>query len=236
MIVGAVATGWYNWERFDSPLEFGMRYQITFFNLNKDMALTFQPDYFFLNFYVYILQPFRVASRFPFAYPIYTPDILDRFNIMPPKMFFAGRMTGLLFSAPFLTLSLVHFFLKKSPVGEKDPADRHRSYEFVIDILAGSSLMGILGLMFFFFGQMRYLVDVISQITLLAILGYWKIISIRQRSNSVKSKLSVSFANLLVILTIGIGLLLAVTSESSRLEKLNPLLLEKIANALTFQR
>jgi len=96
--------------------------------------------------------------------------------------------------------------------------------------------MGFLGLLFFFFGQMRYLVDVISQITILAILGYWRLISIRQKTNSISSKLFVTVSNLLVVLTICISLLLAVTSETSRMEKLNPGLLEKIANSLSFEK
>jgi hypothetical protein len=29
LVFGAIALGWYNWARFDSPFEFGMRYQLT---------------------------------------------------------------------------------------------------------------------------------------------------------------------------------------------------------------
>src|SRR5258706_2202887 len=237
LIFGAIATSWYNWARFDSPLEFGLRYQITFFNLNKDLNLTFQPDYFLLNLYVYLLQPFSPIPRFPFAIPIYTPDMLGGYGIVPPKMFFAGRMTGLLFSAPFLLLGLVHLFIKR-PVstGEKLDSWDAPVYDFVIYSLAGSFLLGFIGLMFFFFGQMRYLVDVISQITILSILGYWNLISIKQKTNSISSKLLITVSNLLIVATICIGLLLGVTSETSRLQKFNPLLLEKITNSLSFQK
>ena len=236
LIIGAVATGWYNWVRFDSPFEFGLRYQITFFNLRRDMGLTFQPDYFPLNLYVYLLQPFRLTGRFPFAIPVYTPDVLDLHHLVPPKMFFAGRMTGLLFGAPFLLLALVHLFLKKvATVGERADG-RDPNYDFLMYSLAGSFLIGFLGLMFFFFGQMRYLVDVISQITILAILGYWRLISIGQETKSIASKVPVTASHLLLAFTICISLLLAVTSETSRMQKNNPQLLEKIADALSFEK
>jgi hypothetical protein len=236
LVFGAIATGWYNWARFDSPFEFGLRYQITFFNLNRDLGLTIQPDYFLPNLYVYLLQPFRLITNFPFATPIYTPELLARHNMVFPKMFFAGRMTGLLYCSPFLLVGLVHFFIKKPIVTEEKAGRLNLIYDFVLYSLVGSFLMGFLGLMFFFFGQMRYLVDVISQAAILAILGYWRLISVRQNMNSILSKLVVTISNFLLVLTICIGLLLAITSETSRMAKLNPVLLDKITESLSFEK
>lgn len=230
LIFGAIAMGWYNWARFGSPLEFGLRYQITFFNLNRDLVFTFQPDYFFLNLYVYFFQPFKLISSFPFIIPIYSPVIFAEHNIIPVKMYFAGRMTGLLFCAPFLLLVLVHFFVKKH-VRTANPV-----YGFVVYGLTSSSLMGFWGLMFFFFGQMRYLVDIISQTTLLAILGYWHLISFGQKRKSIFLKLLVAASNGLLLFSVCAGLLLGITSETSRMEKLNPVLLDKISSSLSFEK
>jgi hypothetical protein len=233
LIVGAVAICWYNWARFDSPFEFGFRYQITILDLNKQSNLVFQPDYFFLNLYSTIFQPFGFVSKFPFIYPTTT---LDSFNIAAPKIYFAGRMTGLLFCAPFLVLSLVHSYPRFKLPQEKNEPDISLSSDFVIYLLAGSFLISFLSLMFFFFGQMRYIVDVISQITLLAIIGYWKIISLRQRLNSVRSKIFLGFANVLLLITICAGLFLAVSSDYDRLKTLNPVLFEKIVSSLSIQK
>jgi hypothetical protein len=103
-------------------------------------------------------------------------------------------------------------------------------------MIAGSFLINLLNLLFFFFSQMRYLVDAISQLALLAIIGYWKLISLKQAGNSMLSRLSVSIANLLIVLSICIGWLLAFSSENSRFETLNPMLFEKIGNLLTIQK
>ncbi|MCX6081665.1 MAG: hypothetical protein NTW32_19235 [Chloroflexi bacterium] len=49
MLIGAFLIGWYNWARFESPLEFGLRYQITIYDLKTNANFVFHPDYFFLN-------------------------------------------------------------------------------------------------------------------------------------------------------------------------------------------
>lgn len=229
LMIGAVAIGWYNWARFDSPLEFGLRYQITIFNLNKQMGLVFQPDYFFPNLYGYVFQPFEFIARFPFIQPINGPAILNRLNITPPYLYAVGRVTGLLFCAPFLLLSLVHLFSDH----KSNLPDRTKSHDFPIYLLLGSFLIGFLTILFYFFGQMRFLVDIISQITLLAVMGYWKLILRGQTSNSKAAKYFVGLSNLLIVLSICISFLLAFSSETNRMEKLNPRLIEKINNVLT---
>jgi hypothetical protein len=78
---------------------------------------------------------------------------------------------------------------------------------------------------------MRFLVDVISQITLLAILGYWVFLQ-----KPISSKLRSTLANLLIVITIVVSLLLAVTSESGRMQKSNPELMERISALFTPQK
>ncbi|NJN80219.1 MAG: hypothetical protein HC797_06990 [Anaerolineales bacterium] len=68
---------------------------------------------------------------------------------------------------------------------------------------------------------MRFLVDLISQATLLAIIGYWLVM---RNSKKVFNHL----ANFLVIVTLVTSILLSFSSETSRIEKLNPELIQKI--------
>lgn len=236
LIVGAIIIGWYNWARFDSPLEFGLRYQITIFNLNEQANLVFEPGYFFLNLYAYIFHPYKIISGFPFIQPTIASNTLQKFNIATPQFYYAGRVTGLLFSAPFLALGLVHLFSKNKISEEKDSSAFPQPYNFVLLLFFGSFFLSFSIILFYFFGQTRFLVDIISQITLLAIIGYWQIISRKLRSNSLQSKLFLALANLLIVLTICISMLLAFSSETSRFETLNPQLFEKINEFLTIQK
>jgi len=236
LMAGAMLIGWYNWARFDSPLEFGLRYQITIFNLNEQSNLVFEPGYFFLNLYAYIFHPFEITIRFPFIQPTIASTALKTFTTVTPQFYYAGRVTGLLFSAPFLLLSLIHLFSKNKISKEEVSPALAQSYNFVLLLFSGSFLLNFSTLLFYFYGQTRFLVDLISQITLLAIIGYWQIISRKLRFNSLQSKLVLTLANLLILLTLCAGLLLAFSSETSRFETLNPRFFEKINELIDIQK
>ncbi|MBC7876669.1 MAG: hypothetical protein H7Y59_05800 [Anaerolineales bacterium] len=236
LIAGALLIGWYNWARFDSPLEFGLRYQITIFNLNKDANLLFEPNYFFLNIYTYIFHPYEIISGFPFIQPTIASETLQKFNIARPGFYHAGMVTGLLFSAPFLALGFIHLFSKNKIVDKKTYSTSPEPYKFILLLLGGSFLINFFLILFYFYGQTRFLVDSISQITLLAIIGYWQIISTKLKVNSLQSKLFLMLANFLLILTICVSMLLAFSSETSRFETLNPQFFERINEFLDIQR
>jgi uncharacterized membrane protein SpoIIM required for sporulation len=126
----------------------------------------------------------------------------------------------LLFSAPFLVFALGLFFSKKK--------EHPQSYCFFIRLLAGSFVINLLTLLYYFFSQTRFLVDLISQLTLLAILGYWQLTANISKKNLISSRIFVTAGNLLMIATICIGLLLSFSSETNRMETLNPRLIERV--------
>ncbi len=216
LAAGALLLGAYNWARFDSPLEFGLRYQITIYNLNRDMPLAFQADYLPYNIGAYILQPFDFITSFPFIRPIGYSAMLQSRGITEPKLYAAGNVTGILAFAPFLVLAILPFLKKRA-------SSPFSAQPLTIYLLGGSFLISFTSLLLYYYGQMRFLVDVISQITLLAIFGYWLIL---RRSHYKKTMLH--FSNFLILVTLIASLLLAVTSESGRMPKLNPALMDKI--------
>ena len=236
LIAGAIIIGWYNWARFDSPLEFGLRYQITIFNLNKDANLVFEPGYFFPNLYTYIFHPYEIITGFPFIQPTIVSNTLKKFGIVTSGFYHAGTVTGLLFSTPFLALGFVHLFSKNKIADEKNSFHYPQPYKFILLLFGGSFLLNFSIILFYFYGQTRFLVDVISQITLLAIIGYWQIISRKLRLNSIQLKILFGLANFLLILTICTSMLLAFSSETSRFETLSPQFFERINEFLNIQK
>jgi hypothetical protein len=227
LAIGALSIGWYNWVRFDSPLEFGLRYQITTYNLNEQVNLIFKPDYFFLNLYAYLFQPFELISKFPFIQPVVFSNVLTTFGIEQPHLYYAGRITGVIFSSPFLALGLIPLFSRRNFLNNKNDGSTFNLYILVIALFTGSFLIEFLSLLFYFTAQTRFLTDIISQITMLAILGYWILISIRQRFHTTGAKILLTVANGLIIFTLCAGFLLAISGETNRMETLNPLLFEK---------
>ncbi|MBL8062399.1 MAG: hypothetical protein JNK32_05230 [Anaerolineales bacterium] len=211
LVMGAILIGWYNWARFDSPLEFGLRYQITIYNLNRDLPLAFQLDYLPYNIAAYLLQPFEFVSGFPFIQPVGFSKLLESLGLTTPKLYAAGHVTGILFFAPFLLFAVLPFTKR---YGE-------RPLTLVLYLLGGSFLISFISLLLYYYGQMRFLVDVISQASLLAIIGYWTLIRKSGRP-------FLHLANLLIVITLITSLLLAVTSESGRMSKINPALIDRL--------
>lgn len=86
----------YNDLRFDSPFEFGQRYQLA--GDRQDTIQHFSPRFLWFNFCVYYLEPVRWTWEFPYAGEITTPkvplghaDIEDPFGILTniPVVWFA---------------------------------------------------------------------------------------------------------------------------------------------------
>jgi tetratricopeptide (TPR) repeat protein len=86
----------YNAARFDTPWEFGQRYQMEGVRLSA-MKL-FSPAYFWTNVRLYFFQPLRWTADFPFAQGILQPAI------PPGHLGFEGAF-GALVNLPFLWLS-----------------------------------------------------------------------------------------------------------------------------------
>jgi tetratricopeptide (TPR) repeat protein len=63
----------YNWLRFDSPFEFGWRYQLA---IKQQLTQqVFSLRYLWFNFRVYLLESARWSGRFPFVHPITMPAV-----------------------------------------------------------------------------------------------------------------------------------------------------------------
>ena len=211
LALGALLIAGYNYARFDSPLEFGLRYQITVQNMNRDMPLAFELDYLPYNVNAYVLQPFRFDSGFPFIRPVgYTAQLQNR-GVIAPGLYAAGNVTGMLFFAPFLLLAFLPF-LQRTSMGQNDPTGLKR---LVLHLLAGTFIINFAALLLYYYGQMRFLADIVSQVTLLAVFGYWTLL---QKYPAIYRHA----ANILIAFTIIVSLLLSITSESGRMEKLNP--------------
>lgn len=219
LAMGAILIGWYNYARFDSPLEFGLRYQITIQNMNRDLPLAFQLDYLPYNVLAYVLQPFKLVPGFPFITPVDLSSLLQSRGIITPKLYAAGNVTGILFFAPFLLLAFISF--SRKPDESITPASQNQN--LLLFLLGGSFLFNFISLLLYYYGQMRFLVDVISQITLLAVFGYWMIVR-----KPATSRIYLHLANLLILFTLVTSHLLAATSESGRMAKLNPALMDRI--------
>jgi tetratricopeptide (TPR) repeat protein len=147
----------YNVLRFDSPFEFGVRYQ-----LGGEQHLTkqfFSPRYLWLNFRVYFLEPARWTGRFPYVRDIPLPAL-------PVGHAPVERTFGVLTDIPLVWLALA------VPLAWRTRSVQPRSvlcgFLAAVAALFGTAAL-TLGLCCYAVG--RYEVDFLPALVLLAVIG-----------------------------------------------------------------
>jgi len=157
-LIGA-ALAWYNFARFDNPLEFGQRYQLNADGVNP---VTFSFRYIAFNAWIYSLAPAGSSPYFPFVSVITAPPA-------PPGYIGIENPYGLLPNVPFVLLACG---LWSVIVGEK--AERLRTWAAAVLVLAGA----IFGTLLLFAGNTnRYMVDFAPALTVLACVGWLALVT-----------------------------------------------------------
>ena len=147
----------YNSQRFDSPFEFGQRYQLAACQMVPDQF--FSLHYLLFNFRVYFLEPVLWSARFPFVHEIASLPL-------PPGHIGVERGFGIFTNIPLACLALAVPWLW-----------RHWSSGAVTSlrwfITAVALLIGIcaLTLGFFWAAYFRYEMDFLPALLLLAVVG-----------------------------------------------------------------
>jgi len=205
LIVGVMLAS-YNYARFESPLEFGVKYQLSSINLdpagrNRIQNLTASaPSYLF--------TPPKLSPTFPFILPRATP-------IKTPKIFYGNdELIGLVFMVPIIILGAL---------GAVSSKIRNTPY-FAIPIGYG---VAILTFMTFSFPAIhpRYQPDFAIPL-ILGLIGGWMIISMEKRGIK---QLGFVAAGVTII----VGLLTSLTGAQNLLFKAHPELI-KLADVLQF--
>jgi hypothetical protein len=153
----AVGLMLYNARRFDSPFEFGMRYQLV--GQRQVTTQLFSPRYLWFNFRVYFLEPMRWSGRFPFVHDIAVPPLP------------AGHLTveaafGVLTNIPLVWLALA------VPLTWRGRSDQERG-ALRWFVAAVCLLFGICAVTLGFYrsAATRYEVEFLPALVLLAVLG-----------------------------------------------------------------
>lgn len=222
---------WYNWARFGSVLEFGYRYQLTLLQSPKHYGNLFSTAYVLPNLANYFFNSFTLNGIFPFIRPQYGSEFAT--NASVPAIYFSEAVTGLLFSFPFMLLAVAGAIapLLREGAGAQAmaTAQEQRSLIWLRIALIGLFLLELVTLLFFFFATERYLAEVVPSLTLLSLLGFWKMyqrLSLRAHARLAFSVVSISLALLSIMSTS----LLGISSSQDRFLRANPELMHQIGD------
>lgn len=151
--------GFYNYIRFDNPLEFGFFYQ-----QGVPIGKMFDFVNFKVNSYVYLAHPMEVSKVFPYFYAN-SFNLPESIRTILPKKYFIEKTAGILFSTPFLIINIFSFFICYVMWKISDTNDKRENIAFP---LFESMLVGLPSLSLFVFilgmpfASMRYLGDFLA--------------------------------------------------------------------------
>lgn len=159
LTLGLTGLGWYNWARFDSVFEFGIKYQLTNINYNV-FRDSFSSIYITGNVYNYFLHPLKILSSFPY---------LTRIEYVVSN----ERLGGLIFTAPYMFLVFTPFMstINSLLLNRKETSTTGRqsiTESWLISVFTGAAFIAMAMIMSFWFVTMRYMEDFMPSLLLLS--------------------------------------------------------------------
>jgi hypothetical protein len=222
LAVGAGLLGWYNWARFGSVLETGLRFQLSGINYLEYYKDVFSTKYVLLNLRYYLFTPYKFVNGFPFIKPISTSSWPARTIPVPVFYYARKRVSGLLYTSPFLLFAFLAMTFSVSgisrdrynEVASNNNAGRGLLRWLEISLL-GITTVSFITLLLYYYCTMRFIEDFIPALTLLAVLGFWQgycFLLQRKYSRIIYGFISLGFA----AFTMATGMLLGISSYSDR--------------------
>ncbi len=231
LIAGGLAIAIYNWLRFGSVLETGVRYMLTSENLQRFYSETFRAAYIWPNLRLYLMSPIRMQSGFPFVTPVKIPA-----PSLPsgPGIYHVEQMTGLLYAIPFAfcSVALVLQLIRRisGTLGRAGGAAQpwyDNALMWLLLGLTGSVLLSLAALLMYFYVAIRFLTDVVPSLLLLSVLGLWQ--GYRYfRDRPVGRALYVAAVAILAFASVAMSLLLTMSQSYQQFLSHNPHLMRQI--------
>ena len=162
----------YNFTRFGSPFEFGIRYQLTTDPLRAGI------EYVPYNLEQYLLRPLKVLRHFPFVQPS-TLGHTYFFSIPENYFSYAEPVSGMIYATPFflfaaglaivLKTRFARVFVEDGPPSDSMKLERIWVYAFALSASVGTFGPSLL----LFCSTNRYFADGTLGLTILSMSGAW---------------------------------------------------------------
>jgi hypothetical protein len=230
LLAGAGALAWYNWARFGLPTETGFTYQLTAWYLRKYIGQLVSPVYVFQNLYIYLLNPPTLKYTFPYFRPLHGPITSILPFVRLPAIYLSQEITGLAYDVPYVILALGSLLpLIKKRSEKRTAGSQLESLKWPIVALWVSFTMEFGFFLSFFWSSERYFADFLPALLILSVVGFWASRRALERWPLVRF-LHLLVAIGLVVTSITVSGLLALSLNSAGFRKLNPLLWRELSN------
>jgi len=215
LLLALSGLSWYNWARFESIFEFGLKYQLTNVDYNL-FKVSFSSRYITENLYNYFFHPLQIQSRFPYLQRVEYPSSND-------------KLAGLMYLSPYillLSVPLVREISNFIAFNKKTGARQIKapSENWLIIIFAGSCFIAMFVILSFYFVTMRYIEDFMPSLILLTTILLGR--EYQQLSQNNASRKVLEFITMMLVgVTIIANVLVAISNSRAALiiRLLNPI-------------
>ncbi len=153
LCIAVLLLGWYNYIRFESVAEFGLRYQLANTDYRKFSA-PFSTSYITGNLRNYFTFPVKFQEKFPYLKP--TENVNSN-----------ERLAGLLYISPWILFGIILLFhLALAAVQKWDAAVLSPSEIWFLVSIGGSLLVMLTLVLTFYFPATRYIEDFMPLLSL----------------------------------------------------------------------
>jgi hypothetical protein len=230
LFLGIIVLGRYNWARFHSVFESGLSYQLAGQDLQRYSHVLFSPLYILPNLYNYLIMPPQLNRVFPFLESIPGAGASIFSFIHLSEVYYSNVLTGFLFSTPFILFAgtcITSLALKKKDVMNlTGQADDLPFFKWLVVALLGSFLSGFVPFVSFFWVAAHYQIDFIPSLVALSIIGFWQGYIFTTHKPNAIGKLYIAAGIILIVVSIIVSILLALSAHADKFQKLDPALWE----------
>ncbi len=206
LAICGMALAWYNWARFGSVVEFGLRYQLTSTDYRNSGSMLFSTGNTLENLYNYLIHAIALTPNFPFVKAT-------------ENMGTNERLAGLLFTVPFVMLALTAPWISTySPIQEDDHARDGAQpglWTWLILSAAGITVVNFLVILLYYYAAMRFLVDAVPSLLLLSAFAFWR--GVQGIQSTILRVLYTTLSSLLALGSIISSILFTISLSQNRL-------------------
>lgn len=218
--IGMCILGWYNWARFDSVLETGFSYELAGPDIQSYSHELFSPKYILPNFYSYVFQSPILLNKFPLLSSTEgTGQSLFPF-IHLASIYRVGRMTGILYSTPFILFAILLFFQRKS-TGLIEQREKENYFKWIILLLFGIFLAEFIPFVSYFWLDTRFIADFMFPLATLSLMGFWHGYQILLEKRAWRI-IYLALGIVLILVSILIGIALGLNAHQEAFKEFNP--------------
>jgi hypothetical protein len=239
LVACAIGLAVYNFVRFGSFMEFGVRYQLAGLNMHRmatEGPRMMDGRYVRPNLLRYLFEWGEVSPAFPFLTPSGgRPAFIERWNL-PRDQYGMDKVVGVVPFSPWLCLgaiAVVALFTSRRRF-PTDRADRGSEAWLTMSLLV-FAVVAVVPSLFMTGSVMRYMLDGSPYWSILAAIGVFQ--WVRWNRNTGRANTAVYLiAGELLVVSIVFGLLLGMTGDNDKMRQYNPELWQWMTQCGTYLR